>query len=176
MPRRRTVIVLILLFRSVLSHHRGRSALGLFPPRKARIRCRNPCATTVQEQCSASMFLLIVCQREKRSCDTSRREQGGCTVIYIKKETTAERSTVTSPTAQTTLTFEGMSVVVVLRAAHSMQKRFDIETLIRCRRVALPGSTRPRSAPATAAGVLDPPFGRSLGGWNVCGNFKTTSC
>ena len=25
-------------------------------------------------------------------------------------------------------------------------------------------------------GVLDPPFGRSLGGWNVCGNFKTTSC
>ena len=26
------------------------------------------------------------------------------------------------------------------------------------------------------ASVLDPPFGRSLGGWNVCGNFKTTSC
>ena len=27
-----------------------------------------------------------------------------------------------------------------------------------------------------AASVLDPPFGQSLGGWNACGNFKTTSC
>ena len=26
------------------------------------------------------------------------------------------------------------------------------------------------------ASVLDLPFGRSLGGWNACGNFKTTSC
>ena len=24
--------------------------------------------------------------------------------------------------------------------------------------------------------VLDPPFGQSLGDWNACGNFKTTSC
>ena len=38
-----------------------------------------------------------------------------------------------------------------------------------------PSGVRPR--PRTlCAGVLDPPFGRSLGGWNVCGNFKTTSC
>ena len=25
-------------------------------------------------------------------------------------------------------------------------------------------------------GVLDPPFGLSLGGWNACRNFKATSC
>ena len=42
--------------------------------------------------------------------------------------------------------------------------------------------TAGRACPAQLAAsfvvgiVLDPPFGRSLGGWNACGNFKTTSC
>ena len=39
-----------------------------------------------------------------------------------------------------------------------------------------------KKSPASACereqgvGVLDPPFGQGLGGWNVCGKLKTTSC
>ena len=29
---------------------------------------------------------------------------------------------------------------------------------------------------AHTGGVLDPPFGQGLGGWNVCGKLKKTSC
>ena len=32
------------------------------------------------------------------------------------------------------------------------------------------------STQTQGVGVLDPPFGLSLGGWNACRNFKTTSC
>ena len=38
------------------------------------------------------------------------------------------------------------------------------------------GSRSAGPAPASATCVLDPPFGLSLGGWNACRNFKTTSC
>ena len=70
-----------------------------------------------------------------------------------------------------------LSVLVVLRpACCRCDWRTDVPHECRCR-VTIP-MTAPRLCRefALSVGVLDPPFGRSLGGWNVCGNFKTTSC